>query len=67
MGWLITLGILLLLAILPVGVRLRYNSEGVLVKLIAGPVKIVLFPRPKKEKKDKKNTKKKLSKQSIKD
>ena len=59
MGWLITLGILLLLAILPVGVRLRYNSEGVLVKLIAGPVKIVLFPRPKKEKKDKKNTKKK--------
>ena len=59
MGWLITLGILLLLAILPVGVRLRYDSDGILVKLIAGPVKIVLFPRPKKEKKDKKNTKKK--------
>ena len=59
MGWLIMLGILLLLAILPVGVRLRYDSDGILVKLIAGPVKIVLFPRPKKEKKDKKNTKKK--------
>ena len=59
MGWLITLGILLLLAILPVGVRLRYDSDGILVKLIAGPVKIVLYPRPKKQKKDKKNTKKK--------
>ena len=59
MGWLITLGILLLLAILPVGVRLRYDSDGILVKLIAGPVKIVLFPRPKKEKKDKKKTGKK--------
>ena len=59
MGWLITLGIFLLLAILPVGVRLRYDSDGILVKLIAGPVKIVLYPRPKKQKKDKKNTKKK--------
>ena len=57
MGWLITLGILLLLAILPVGVRLRYDSDGILVKLIAGPVKIVLYPRPQKQKKDKKNTK----------
>ena len=54
MGWLIALGILLLLAVLPIGVRVRYDSEGLLVKVIAGPVKITLLPRPKKEKKEKK-------------
>ena len=54
MGWLIALGIVLLLAVLPLGVRVRYNSEGLLVKIIAGPVKITLLPRPKKKKKEKK-------------
>lgn len=51
MGWLIALGIVLLLAVLPLGVRLRYNSEGMVLKIIAGPVKITLLPRPKKKKK----------------
>lgn len=51
MGWLITLGALTLLALLPVGVRVRYDAGGPLVKLILGPVKLPLFPRPKKEKK----------------
>ena len=54
MGWLITLGILLLLAVLPLGVRVRYNSEGILVKVIAGPVKITVYPLPGKKKKEKK-------------
>ena len=54
MGWLIALGIVFLLAVLPMGVRVRYNCEGLLVKIIAGPVKITLLPRPKKEKKEKK-------------
>ena len=54
MGWLITAGIIFLLAVLPLGVRIRYNSEGLLVKVIAGPVKITVFPLPKKEKKEKK-------------
>jgi len=54
MGWLIALGIVFLLAVLPLGVRVRYNCEGLLVKIIAGPVKITLLPRPKKEKKEKK-------------
>ena len=53
MGWLITLGVLFLVAILPIGVRIRYNSDGALLKLIAGPVKITLFPRPSKKKKEK--------------
>ena len=51
MGWIITAGIVLLLAVLPLGVRIRYNSEGLLAKVIAGPLKITVFPLPKKEKK----------------
>ena len=54
MGWLIALGVVLLLAVLPVGVRIRYNSEGILVKVVAGPVKITVFPLPGKKKKEKK-------------
>ena len=50
MGWLIALGVLVLLAMLPLGASVRYDSDGVLVRLIAGPVKITLFPRPKKKK-----------------
>lgn len=59
MGWLIALGIVLLLAVLPLGVRLRYNSEGMVLKIIAGPVKITLLPRPPKKKKEKKKKEKK--------
>ena len=62
MGWLIALGIVLLLAVLPLGVRLRYNSEGMVLKIIAGPVKITLLPRPPKKKKEKKKKEKKAEK-----
>lgn len=51
MGWLVTLGILTLLAVLPLGVSVKYDEDGAVVKLIAGPVKITLFPREKKDKK----------------
>lgn len=51
MGWLITFGILFLLAVMPLGVRIRYNSDGFLLKVILGPLKLTVFPRPKKEKK----------------
>ena len=53
MGWLVTLGIITLLAVLPLGVSARYDENGAVVKLIAGPVRITLFPRPKKDKKEK--------------
>ena len=56
MGWLIALGVLFLLATLPLGVSAKYDSGGPLVKIIAGPIRFTLFPRPKKEKK--KQTKK---------
>jgi len=64
MGWLIALGVLALLAILPLGVAARYDSSGPVVKLIAGPVRITLYPGKKKEKTSDsaKNEKKKTSK-----
>jgi len=66
MGWLITLGILVLLAVLPLGIHIRYDEDGTLGKLIAGPLKILLFPRPKKEKKDTKPQKKEPKKKKKK-
>ena len=54
MGWLITLGVIGLLAIVPLGVRIRYDADGPLVRLILGPIKITVFPMPKKEKKNRK-------------
>lgn len=51
MGWLIAFGILFLLAVLPLGVRIRYNSDGLLVRLILGPAKLTVFPMPKKKQK----------------
>ena len=49
MGWIITLGILILLAILPLGAALRYNSEGLSLKVIAGPIRIPILPARKKD------------------
>ena len=57
MGWLITLGILFLLAILPLGVSVKYDEDGAVVKVIAGPARITVFPRPQKDKKKKKQKK----------
>ena len=57
MGWLIALGILILIGFIPVGVRVKYNSDGPLVRLIVGPVKYTLVPGKKKEKKPKKEKK----------
>ena len=54
MGWLITFAILFLLAILPLGASVKYNADGPLVRIIAGPVRFTVFPLKKKEKKPKK-------------
>ena len=65
MGWLITLGILVLLAILPLGVSAFYDSNGPLVKVIAGPVRLQVFPtRKKTDPKDNKEEKSKHEKNS---
>ena len=57
MGWLVTLGILTLLAILPLGVSVKYNAEGALVRLILGPLKLTVFPTKKKPEQEKKQPK----------
>lgn len=53
MGLWITIGILTLLAILPLGVRILYDAAGPVVKIVLGPVKLSVFPRKKKEVKKK--------------
>ena len=53
MGWLIFLAILVLLAILPLGASVLYDEDGPSVRIVAGPVKIQVFPMKKKPKKDK--------------
>ena len=57
MGWLITLAILFLLGILPLGVSAIYDEDGVLVRVIAGPLKIQVFPMPRKKDKSQKEKK----------
>jgi len=63
MGWLITLGILVLLAILPLGVAVRYNAEGISLKIIAGLIRISILPAKKKDP-DKEKQKKEKKKES---
>ena len=53
MGWLIAMGILLAIGIIPVGLRVRYNDAGMRLWVLVGPVRINLYPRPQKEKKEK--------------
>lgn len=60
---LIILGVLVLLALIPLGAHVRYDSEGPWVALVVGPIKIRLFPKkPKKPKKAKKKKEKKEKK-----
>ena len=66
MGWLIAFIILFLLAILPLGASIKYNSEGPLVRIIAGPIRFTVFPMKKKEKKEKKPKEKKQKKEKPK-
>ena len=54
MGWLIALGVLVLLAILPLGFTACYDEGGARLKLIAGPVRVQVYPTKKKKDKTKK-------------
>ena len=53
MGWLIALAVLVLLAILPLGASVLYDEDGPRVRVVAGPLKIQVFPLKKKPKKNK--------------
>lgn len=72
MGLIITFAIIFLLAILPLGVSAIYNEDGPLVRVVAGPVKIPVFPlkkkdpdKPVKKKKEKPKAEKKSQKQGT--
>ena len=64
MGIWITAAVLLALAILPLGIHVRYNEAGFLLRVIAGPLKITVFPRKKKPKKQKAKQKKQNAEKS---
>ena len=64
MGIWITAAFLLALAILPLGIHVRYNEAGFLLRVIAGPLKITVFPRKKKPKKQKAKQKKQNAEKS---
>ena len=50
MIWWILLAILVLILILPLGVRVNYDEDGAAVSVLAGPFPIQIFPVKKKEK-----------------
>ena len=53
MGWLIALGILVGIAVLPIGISAVYNSGGAVVQALVGPVRFTVYPRKKKASKGK--------------
>ena len=64
---LIILGVLVLLALIPLGAHVRYDSDGPFVALVVGPVELRLIPKkPKKTKKTQKTRDKKDKKQGKK-
>ena len=65
MGVWIAAAIVLILAVLPLGVRVRYNSAGLILRVIAGPLKITVFPGKKKPKKQKVKQKKPKEEQNA--
>ena len=62
MGWLIAAGVLVLLAVLPLGVSAAYDEDGPLVRLIAGPIRIQVYPSKAKKEKESKKPKKETQK-----
>lgn len=64
MGWWILLGILALILLLPFGASIFFDSEGLRVRVIAGPVRFTVFPTKKKEKKATEKTKTKEKSES---
>ncbi len=49
MGWIIAAAVILLLLIFPLGVSIIYNADGPLIRLVAGPVFIRLYPGKKRD------------------
>lgn len=65
MGWLITIAVFAALAVIPLGVSVAYDAAGLLVRVIAGPVRVTLIPAKKRAKKEKQTREKKPKKASA--
>lgn len=59
MGWLIALGVIVLIGLLPVGLSVHYDSDGLYVTAFFGLVRLRLFPGKQKKEQKKKQTKEK--------
>lgn len=57
MGWWIALAVVVLLAAMPLGVSAQYSADGPLIKVIAGFIRLKIFPAKPKKKKPKKEKK----------
>ena len=51
MGWWIALAVLVLLAAMPLGVSVVYDADGPFIKVIAGFIRLKVFPAKKKKEK----------------
>lgn len=64
MGWITALAVIIGLVCLPLGASVVYDEDGPMVRIVAGPLKIKVFPRKKKPKKEKKPKKPKKGKKA---
>lgn len=66
MGWLIALAVIVLLALMPITLRAKYDAGGARVRLFVGPVRFNLYPSEKADKKKADhNAKKKTKKEKT--
>ncbi len=49
MGWLIALAVVILIGCIPLGVFFRYDSEGLLVRIVIGLLRFTVIPMPTKK------------------
>ena len=61
MAWLIVVAVLFIIGIIPIGVNAKYDEAGAAVRLIAGPVRITVYPAKTKMTEQKKPVKKESS------
>ena len=66
MGWLIALVVLVAVGLIPLGALVRYDQDGLKIKLVAGVLRFTIYPLPeRKTKKPKKEKKKQPPKQQA--
>ena len=66
MGWLIAIGVIILLAILPLGVRFSYDNGGAAVSVLAGPLRFTIIPSKKEKPKAEKPKEKQPAQKGVK-